>query len=279
MLFPLIVGIRHHGRSYAERHYTLSYGEFHTRLESDTAFSRWFKDIEADVVDLATGPPWRGEGPFPVGRWTRVLLLQQLLVELFDILDPDCVRLPASRRERLMPVAWGPLPRLSLYQKRLQELSNASDFGGHQAALQGLRDLDKFRNIIASIDANADTSKEKSKKKTGRDSEASSWEGLTTQNENGPLAEIARAMQMVEGFRINNGFDVNDVNDSSSSSNGSDGSTKSKNRRPPAQGLTLAELEKEEARAAVRAAVRTAHLQARIDAGDQTKNKKDIQKE
>ena len=25
-----------------------------------------------------------------------------------------------ERRERLMPINWGPLPRLSLYQKRLQ---------------------------------------------------------------------------------------------------------------------------------------------------------------
>lgn len=49
-----------------------------------------------------------------------MLLLQQLLIELFDLLDPDCVRLPLTRRVRLAPVAWGPLPSLSAYRKRLQ---------------------------------------------------------------------------------------------------------------------------------------------------------------
>jgi hypothetical protein len=70
-----------------------------------------------------------------------VLLLQQLLVELMDLLDPDCVRLPLDRRVRLMPINWGKLPRLSLYQKRLQDLDKAADFGGHVSALEGLRDL------------------------------------------------------------------------------------------------------------------------------------------
>lgn len=125
----------------AERHYTMSYGDFHTRLETDPHFSRWFEEMEAGAMDLASGPVWRGEGPFPIGRWTRVLLLQQLLVELMDLLDPDCVRLPVDRRERLMPIKWGKLPRLSQYQKRLQELNNAADFGKHVSALEGLRDL------------------------------------------------------------------------------------------------------------------------------------------
>lgn len=125
----------------AERHYTMSYGDFHSRLESDPNFARWFEEMEAGAMELATGPVWRGEGPFPVGKWTRVLLLQQLLVELMDLLDPDCVRLPVDRRERLMPIKWGKLPRLSQYQKRLQELNNAADFGKHVSALEGLRDL------------------------------------------------------------------------------------------------------------------------------------------
>lgn len=53
-------------------------------------------------------------------RWTRLLLLQQLLVELIDLLDPDCVRLPLGRRVRLMPVSWASPPGLSEYQGRLQ---------------------------------------------------------------------------------------------------------------------------------------------------------------
>lgn len=52
--------------------------------------------------------------------WTRVLLLQQLLVELVDLLDPDCVRQPLARRVRLAPVAWAKLPGLTAYQQRLQ---------------------------------------------------------------------------------------------------------------------------------------------------------------
>jgi hypothetical protein len=79
-------------------------------------------------------------------RWTRALLLQQLLVELFDLLDPDCVRLPMERRVRLAPLAWGSLPRLSQYQKRLRDLAVASDAGAHATALEGLRDLFNSRS-------------------------------------------------------------------------------------------------------------------------------------
>lgn len=104
--------------------------------------------MEADAIDLATGPVWHGEGPFPVGRFTRVLLLQQMLVEVMDLLDPDCVRLPMERRQRLMPINWGKLPRVAEYQQQLKDLSSASatNFanGGKQASsLEGLRDLVK----------------------------------------------------------------------------------------------------------------------------------------
>jgi len=170
----------------------MSYGDFHTLVESDTSFKHWFVDMEADAIDLATGPMWQGEGPFPVGyvilkpfpyilhwqyfnylmkrggyylscyshpyssflptlirrRWTRVLLLQQLLVELMDLLDPDCVRLPLDRRQRLMPINWGRLPRVTEYQQRLKELSNSSgNFLRHNTALEGLRDLMKGPSV------------------------------------------------------------------------------------------------------------------------------------
>eukprot|EP00887_Chlorella_sp_A99_P002227 scaffold21.g2227.t1 len=88
-----------------------------------------------------------GAGEPGGGRWTRVLLLQQLLVELMDLLDPDTVRLPMERRVRLMPIAWEPLPRLSDYQRRLQDLSRASDLTKHNAALEGLRDLQRTRML------------------------------------------------------------------------------------------------------------------------------------
>ena len=105
----------------AERHYTLTYTEFHTRMEDDAAgFRQWFLQVggvlacalpcclpkaplwcaghvciccccccsccccrsmwprllrccfpllqvESDALQLATGAPWQGEGPFPVG--------------------------------------------------------------------------------------------------------------------------------------------------------------------------------------------------------------------
>ena len=88
-------------RRHAERHYTASYGDFHSRLESEPPFQFWFQTLQvaralaqdrhcarplhlvclrwrspihfsrftpappqADALDLATGPPWKGEGPF-----------------------------------------------------------------------------------------------------------------------------------------------------------------------------------------------------------------------
>ena len=60
--------------------------------------------IEGDAAELAAGPVWQGTMPFPAGRWTRVLLLQQLLVEVFDLLDPDWCA--ALRRCMARPAAW-----------------------------------------------------------------------------------------------------------------------------------------------------------------------------
>lgn len=131
----------------AQRHYTQSYGEFHKKLEHDPEFRLWFRRLETDATSLALGKPWQGEGPFPVGRWTRVLLLQQLLVELIDLLDPDLVRMPLDRRVRLCPIAWGPLPQVGLYQKRLQELSVALDFGKRPAKLEGAKELLRSREF------------------------------------------------------------------------------------------------------------------------------------
>lgn len=127
----------------AERHYTMSYGDFHTRLDADPSFELWFANLRSETERLAQGETWKGEAPFPIGRWTRALLLQQLLVEVMDVLDPDCVRLSVARRQRLMPIKWGQLPSVSAYQKRLKELSGAADLGMHRAALEGLRDLVK----------------------------------------------------------------------------------------------------------------------------------------
>lgn len=111
----------------ASRHYTVSYGDFHARLDKEPSFRYWFEEIERDIASLCKGQPWQGESPFPLNRWTRVLLLQQLLVELMDLLDPDCNRVPLSdRRRRLMPVEYGSLPNVKEYQKRLLELTAGS---------------------------------------------------------------------------------------------------------------------------------------------------------
>ena len=89
----------------AERHYTLSYGEFCERLGADPAFAARIAPLRADVAALASGPRWGGVGPFPVTRWTRLLLLQQLLVEAMELLDPQGARIPLGRRQPLYPFA------------------------------------------------------------------------------------------------------------------------------------------------------------------------------
>ncbi len=49
-----------------------------------------------------------------------MLLLQQMLIDAEDLLDPTYVRVPKARRTRLMPVEYGPLPALSEYQRKLR---------------------------------------------------------------------------------------------------------------------------------------------------------------
>ena len=48
------------------------------------------------------------------------MLLQQLLIDAVDLLDPTYVRVPKPRRTRLMPIEYGPLPALSEYQRKLR---------------------------------------------------------------------------------------------------------------------------------------------------------------
>lgn len=101
----------------------MGYATFVDRLETDPSFARWFERSEAAMLEAVAGAPWDGAAPFPCSRWTRVLLLQQLLVELMGLLDPDGVRLPAARRNALAPLPWGPLPRVEEYHAQLRALN------------------------------------------------------------------------------------------------------------------------------------------------------------
>lgn len=56
-----------------------------------------------------------------------MLLLQQLLVDAIDLLDPDYVRVPMNRRIRLSPVAYAPLPNVEQYTAALTLLSGPMD--------------------------------------------------------------------------------------------------------------------------------------------------------
>ena len=57
---------------------------------------------------MAPQPPWWQEQPtpFPLNAWTRVLLLQQQLMDLLDLLDPSGLRVQPERRIRLSPLRY-----------------------------------------------------------------------------------------------------------------------------------------------------------------------------
>jgi hypothetical protein len=136
----------------SERHYTRGYADFCSKMEKDPTFSRWLSKLEVEYSALTIGKPWMGQAPFPINSWSRVLLLQQLLVEVIDLLDPDCVRLSLDRRARLATVGWSPLPRVEMMRKRLQELSGyLFDFDGNRTELGGLQDLLRPRSDMNSV--------------------------------------------------------------------------------------------------------------------------------
>ncbi|KAG2493115.1 hypothetical protein HYH03_008778 [Edaphochlamys debaryana] len=112
----------------ASRHYTLSYSDFYRRYYSDPAFAAWLKPVFQDLVGLiATPGGWPGTGPFPMNSWSRLLLLQQLLVDTIDLLDPFWVRTPEQHRLRLAPVTYVPLPNAESYKERLEMLESLAD--------------------------------------------------------------------------------------------------------------------------------------------------------
>lgn len=143
----------------ASRHYTLSYGQFFERLNDEASpnWRTWFADITKDVAYLAKAGLWEGEGPFPLNKWTRVLLLQQLLVELIDLLDPDCIRITQTdRRKRLMPVEYQPLPNIERYQRNLMDIaalgSTPLGVGGEKGSSGGTNGDGQRQKRLAGLD-------------------------------------------------------------------------------------------------------------------------------
>jgi hypothetical protein len=78
------------GAEVERRHECVGYAGFVSHREQPE-FARWFGKLQADLELLARQP----------GRIERVVLLQERLVDVLDVLDPECNRFPADRRTRL----------------------------------------------------------------------------------------------------------------------------------------------------------------------------------
>ena len=51
----------------SDRHYTMDFAQFCERYGKDPFFAEWLKPSHDDIVNLATGATWKGQGPFPMG--------------------------------------------------------------------------------------------------------------------------------------------------------------------------------------------------------------------
>lgn len=72
-------------------HESLGYAEFVDRRQA-AEFNRWFERLARDLELLASEPDAHLE---------RVTLLQNRLIDVLEIFDPDCIRFPVERRSRL----------------------------------------------------------------------------------------------------------------------------------------------------------------------------------
>jgi hypothetical protein len=73
------------------RYECMGFAAFTQKLE-DHDFAKWFTRLTNDVERLANCKDVRQQ---------RVLNLQHALIDLIDFLDPDCARVPASRRQKI----------------------------------------------------------------------------------------------------------------------------------------------------------------------------------
>jgi hypothetical protein len=74
------------------RYESLGYVQFCDQLEDDPAFAKWFQRLRDDIDEIAVSK--RSE-------LSRLIVLQNRLIDLIEFLDPDSLRLPANRRDRL----------------------------------------------------------------------------------------------------------------------------------------------------------------------------------
>ena len=51
----------------SDRHYTMDFAQFCERYSKDPFFAEWLKPSHDDIINLATGATWKGQGPFPMG--------------------------------------------------------------------------------------------------------------------------------------------------------------------------------------------------------------------
>jgi hypothetical protein len=72
----------------------MGYVQFCAQLDDDQAFAKWFQRLRSDVDKVATTAP---------AAQTRLIALQNRLIDLIEFLDPDRLRLPSKYRERLTP--------------------------------------------------------------------------------------------------------------------------------------------------------------------------------
>jgi len=73
------------------RYESMGYAAFSHKLKGDE-FAKWFARLTGDVERLANCEDV---------RQMRVLKLQHALIDLIDFLDPDCARVPATRRQKI----------------------------------------------------------------------------------------------------------------------------------------------------------------------------------
>jgi hypothetical protein len=69
----------------------IGYANFCARLDTDPSFAQWFKRLSEDIEELAGSDQWN----------PRLVTLQNSLVDLINLLDPESIRFPDRHRKKL----------------------------------------------------------------------------------------------------------------------------------------------------------------------------------